>query len=215
MDDLFKFFFPAVVVLFLFSGCSRETVISGPQEGIVKDYRHLDGCNFIIEMITGEKLEPAEMSDTSFHFYNGQRVKVWYTLLENVNSICMAGQPARIDSIVEAGCDALTEWSSSLPADPFSPDTVYIQGDCLEISVAYGGGCRNHDFFLSLLPAMGPFPVLTLAHDAHGDICEAWITDALSFDITSLRTPGSHETTFILVLNYDEATYSQEIIYHY
>jgi len=211
-----------VIIFFLFAAvtipaCDDDSggVQPDAHEGIVRDYTDLDGCCYIIEMLSGEKLEPVEMADTSFHLYDGQHVEVWYTELTDINTLCMAGKIVRIDSIRELGCDAMTGWSNDLPSDPFQPDTVSIEGNCLVVDVNYSGGCEPHDFFLSLLPTMGPLPVVTLAHNAHGDLCEAWIHERRSFDLSPLQSPGSHSVTFILTINMKDSSFRKEITYRY
>jgi len=208
---------PVLFSVLLFTACDDDTggIQPNAQEGIVRDYTGLDGCGYIIEMLGGDKLEPVEMADTSFHFYDGQRVEVWYTELTNINTLCMAGRTVRIDSIRELGCNAMTDWSKDMPSDAFHLDTAAIDGDCLTVKVHYGGGCRPHDFFLSLLPTMATFNTITLAHEAHNDLCEAWISDRRSFDLTPLQSAGSHSVRFILTLNFERSAYQQEFLYEY
>ncbi len=216
MKNKILFIFFAVVLLLSLGGCDKNNPPEpDPHAGVVRDYSGLDGCGWIIEMLSGEKLEPVEMADTSFHFYDGQHVEVWYTELDSVGSYCMVGRTVRIDSIREAACQSMKEWSNKLPSDAFGVDSVFINGNCLVAEVNYGGGCKQHDFFLSLLPTMGPLNTLTLSHDSHGDLCEAFIHEARAFDITSLQSPGSHSVTFILTLNIPGSAYRKEITYHY
>lgn len=66
--------------------------------GIVKEYTHLDGCNFIIELDDGTKLEPMEVVPV-FEFRDGQKVKISYTPLEGVASTCMVGKLVKITKI--------------------------------------------------------------------------------------------------------------------
>jgi hypothetical protein len=208
---------PFLFSILFFVACDDDKggVQPDVSEGIVRDYTGLDGCGYIIEMDNGEKLEPVEMTDTSFHFYDGQHVEVWYTELTDVGSFCMAGKIVRIDSIRALGCDAMTDWSDKLPADGFQLDTAFLEGDCLVVKVHYGGGCRPHDFFLSLLPTMGALNTITLAHEAHNDLCEAWISDRRSFDLIPLQSAGSHSVRFILTLNFERSACQQEFLYEY
>jgi hypothetical protein len=72
-----------------------------------------------------------------------------------------------------------------------------IQGDMLAIELQYAGGCALHDFRLLAvdgwidLPTQGPTPTvavpLRIAHDDHGDRCEAAIVEALRFHLGPLR----------------------------
>ena len=90
--------------------------------GTVKDYTGLDGCGLLIVLDNGAVLEPAVIVP-NFTLRNGQRVRLAYTVLKDMASICMAGILARIECIEEipAGdCQASFNhyplpWVSSLP----------------------------------------------------------------------------------------------------
>lgn len=211
-----------IVTLFLnFPGCQKEEpVISDELQGTVKDYTGLDGCGFIIELDNGEKLEPAEIVDTAFVLYDGQRVLVTFSELKDMGSICMVGKIVRIETIEEMGCNALTSYSNNLPNDGFVVNKVAIHGDCLRLNVSYGGGCEKHYFQLVILPTMkaaslGPLNVLALCHEANDDLCEAWITKDISFNLKELQNPGGHSVTFLLRLNFEGSDFSRELIYSY
>lgn len=66
-------------------------------KGVVKDYTGLDGCGFVIELNSGEILEPAFVHDTTFVFHDNQKVWLSYKPL-SAASICMVGE------IVEVLC---------------------------------------------------------------------------------------------------------------
>lgn len=81
---------------------------------------------------------------------------------------------------------------STADGDPFEVDGVSITGDVLTVDVGYGGGCEDHDFVVCWPePAfMESDPVqarLELYHDAHDDTCDAFLTEARTFDLTPLR----------------------------
>ena len=67
-----------------------------------------------------------------------------------------------------------------------------IADDTLTLTVSYGGGCETHDFTLVASDVfMESYPVqlgVTLAHDANGDTCEAYLTEAYEFDLTPIKT---------------------------
>lgn len=77
------------------------------------------------------------------------------------------------------------------PLDPVTIQGLNINGDCLEISVSYAGGCENHDFGLtwdgSILKSLPPQANLPLSHDSNGDMCEALISETISFRIKKLQ----------------------------
>jgi PKD repeat protein len=89
--------------------------------GTVKDYTGLDGCGLIIKLDNGIVLEPVEIKQ-NFSLYDGQRVRLSYTELNNRASICMMGIIARINCISEIpdSCSAVFNhyalpWVSSVP----------------------------------------------------------------------------------------------------
>lgn len=95
-------------------------------------------------------------------------------------------------AIVVAFSEPLDRW----PADDWDlVDTATVDGG-LELTVAHAGGCRNHDFWLVAvngfheLYSFGPTPLVSvpvlLAHDAHGDACEAYITRTQTYDLQPL-----------------------------
>lgn len=91
----------------------------------------------------------------------------------------------------------------SLKNDPIHVQSVKIEGDCLLLTLQYSGGCREHEVDLVLMiPECGtpplPPPDFRISHDAHGDMCEAWITKEYSFDISGIREEGKTKTDFIL-----------------
>ena len=76
--------------------------------------------------------------------------------------------------------------------DEFVLNNATITGDTLTISVSYGGGCETHEFTLVIAEAfIESSPVqlpVVLRHAAHGDPCEAWLTQSYAFDLTVIRT---------------------------
>ncbi len=67
--------------------------------GVVVDETGLDGCGLMIRLDNGEMLEPAIMPD--FRLRPGMRVRLAYTELTDVATICMAGKVVQIDCIEE------------------------------------------------------------------------------------------------------------------
>jgi hypothetical protein len=66
-----------------------------------------------------------------------------------------------------------------------------VEGDRLQLHLLFGGGCAEHDFALIHEGEFREsFPVqttLTLAHDAHGDMCRALLSRELVFDLTPVK----------------------------
>lgn len=75
-------------------------------------------------------------------------------------------------------------------------DSIYMTNQCMNIAVAYSGGCEDHAFNLwwdeqyeTILNdgVKSIKAVLYLVHAHNGDYCEALIRDHYSFDVNSLR----------------------------
>lgn len=75
--------------------------------------------------------------------------------------------------------------------DDYVLNAAAIAGDALTLNVSYGGGCATHRFTLVASETfMESFTVqlaVLLAHDANGDACEAWLTEAYRFDLRVIR----------------------------
>jgi len=70
-------------------------------KGTVRDYTGLDGCGFVIELNTGERLEPALVRDSNFVFHDNQKVWLSYKPCPNFMSICMVGDIVEVMCIKE------------------------------------------------------------------------------------------------------------------
>ena len=102
------------------------------------------------------------------------------------------------DFVIETGTDNLTGEDQS----PF------MEGDTLNLTLSYGGGCSRHDFTLVASSAfMESNPVqlrVDLAHDAHDDPCEAYPTKDYVFDLTPVKRlyqEGYRRTEGVIVLH--------------
>ena len=78
--------------------------------------------------------------------------------------------------------------------DPFElemdSDAPFVSDGTLTLTVSHAGGCARHDFTLvangSFEASQPPQLVVSLAHDANGDTCEAYLTDTYDFDLTPI-----------------------------
>lgn len=91
----------------------------------------------------------------------------------------------------------------SLKTDPLVLRDVKFDGDCLVLTLQYGGGCKDHQIDLAFIqPECGtpplPPPTFEIRHDARGDACKALITKDYSFDISGIREKGKNKTDFFL-----------------
>lgn len=91
--------------------------------------------------------------------------------------------------------------ASYWPSDPVTIQGFAMKGDSLELTVSFGGGCRDHAFLLLSDAAwMESYPVqvgVRLAHDAKGDNCKALVARVLRFDLTPLKAAynASYQTS--------------------
>ena len=94
-----------VISITIFTSCrsarTDENVIKPPPDGkyilvTVRDYTNLDGCNYLLEMENGQKLEPKQWPGK--YSKDGLKVYVQYKKIEGM-SICMAGVMVDITAI--------------------------------------------------------------------------------------------------------------------
>ncbi|MHA2232590.1 MAG: hypothetical protein ACXAB4_08855 [Candidatus Hodarchaeales archaeon] len=82
------------------------------------------------------------------------------------------------------------------PRDPYTINRAKIDNDILHVEVSFGGGCKAHNFTLIVLSGFGEsLPVAAnalLSHDGNNDLCEAWLTKELRFDLSSLKEEWQH-----------------------
>lgn len=83
--------------------------------------------------------------------------------------------------------------ASPSPKDDVAFKSVEVQGDTLVVRVMHSGGCGPHTYELLWSgsfqkSAAGESQAeLVLAHDAHGDMCEALLNRTASFDLGPLK----------------------------
>ncbi len=85
------------------------------------------------------------------------------------------------------GLDSAAQWG----ADDYELHAAGVTGGTLAVTLSYSGGCRTHRFTLVAAEGfMESDPVqlaLTIAHDADGDACEAWITEEYRFLLDPIK----------------------------
>ena len=70
-----------------------------------------------------------------------------------------------------------------------------ITDDTLTVTLSRSGGCKRHDFtlvasrdFMAGATAADPVELdFTIVHNNHGDLCEAYLTDRVAFDLTTIK----------------------------
>ena len=89
--------------------------------------------------------------------------------------------------------------------DPFTIRDFQIRGDSALLTVSYSGGCKQHTFEIIWSEVYKysnpPQTDLLVLHDAHGDACEALITETLFFDLTKLTGSVAEQTIILNIIN--------------
>lgn len=67
--------------------------------GTVKDFTGLDGCQFLIVLENGDKLNPAKMPASDFQMKDNQKIQFGYKKMKDMMSVCMSEK-----AIVEITC---------------------------------------------------------------------------------------------------------------
>jgi len=101
------------------------------------------------------------------------------------------------------------------PVDWFDIDSTAVAADTLLVYVNYGGGCKEHDFFLFGSTAWEesdpPVMSMVIIHDGHWDMCYALIHKTLRFDLSPIRDWQGRSGTVIIGVK-DAPDY---VLYHY
>jgi hypothetical protein len=190
----------AFLAIFITSCQNDNQEIQLEEVGIVVDYAGAGTCGFVIELENGAKIQPLYYPE-GFTFSQGQRVHVSYIELTNVVPSCNRGTPAEIVFIEELNCASYVDLYfsnyDSLARDPIYLHEAFVDGDCLQIKLSYSGGCKEHTIDLARMhpwtASSSTVPTFEIRHNAHNDMCEAYFTRELRFDLTPLKLEGKKE----------------------
>jgi hypothetical protein len=193
-----KIFLIITVLTIIFTGCQEKEELAFQETGVVVDYAGTDHCSFIIELDNGEKIQPLHFPE-EFEFVQGQRILVDYVKLPNLIPTCDKGVACDILNVEELNCgspitDLFAHNYDSLANDPVHLHEIFVDGDCLNIKLSFSGGCRAHKIELARIHLNNgneaEIPLLEIRHNAKGDMCEAWLTQEVQFDLTPLKDDG-------------------------
>lgn len=183
-----------------FVGCQQDEEITLTETGIVVDYAGAGNCGFVIELENGSRIQPLYFPD-GFSFANGQRVLVEYIELPKINSGCDRGIACEITYIEELNCapyvDLYFSNYDSLSRDPVIVQEAFVDGDCLQLMISYTGGCQVHTIDLARMhpwtASSSTIPTFEIRHNANDDLCEAFFTQVLRYDLSDLKAEGASE----------------------
>ena len=192
-----------VLSIFIFAACQKEDEITLQETGTVVDYAGAGNCGIVIELDNGKRIQPLYYPD-GFVFSNGQRVLVEYTELSNIVSSCDMGAAGDITYVEELSCatyvDLYFNNYDSLARDPVYIHEAFMDGNCLQIKLSYSGGCQEHTIDLARMhpwtASSSTVPTFEIRHNANDDLCEAYFTKELRYDLSSLKQEG--KTEFVL-----------------
>lgn len=196
-----RIIFLFAVFAILFTACQTDNdEISLYGVGEVVDYAGAGNCSFIIELENGARIQPLYYPE-GFTFSQGQRIHVEYIELLNVVPSCDRGTPAEIVFVEELNCapyvDLYFSNYDSLARDPIYLHEAFMDGDCLQIKLSYSGGCEEHNVDLARMhpwtASSSTIPTFEIRHNANGDMCEAYFTKELRFDLSTLKLEGKKE----------------------
>ncbi len=191
----------AAILAASLTGCRNEEDETRLEDiGVVVDYAGAGSCGIVIELEGGNRIQPLYFPD-GFTFTQGQRVHVQYIELKDVVPSCDRGIPADIVFVEELNCapyvDLYFSNYDSLARDPVFIHEAFVDGDCLQIKLSYSGGCSQHTIDLARMntwiTGSTSIPTFEIRHNANGDMCEAWFTKELRFDLTPLKLEGKKE----------------------
>jgi hypothetical protein len=196
-----QIFFLLTLFSILLTACQEnDDEITIEATGIVIDYAGAGNCGFVIELDNGNRIQPMYFPD-GFTFAQGQRVLVEYVELTNVVPSCDRGAACEIKYIEELNCapyvDLYFNNYDSLARDPVYIHEAFVDDDCLQIKLSYSGGCQEHTIDLARMhpwtASSSTVPTFEIRHNANGDMCEAFFTRELRYDLTPLRLEGKKE----------------------
>jgi hypothetical protein len=112
----------SLILLASLTSCSKETAQKNcGVKAKVRDLRGVDGCGFVLELASGDKLEPFRYNPIScvaypgdvdlskalddFELKDGQQVTIGYNELKDRASACMGGKIVEITCIAEVGAE--------------------------------------------------------------------------------------------------------------
>ncbi len=102
--------------------------------------------------------------------------------INNSSTIILTGSSEDYAAVISA--------TSNEASDPFTLENVSLNGENIELTVSYSGGCESHVFKViwdESVSNMNPPGInMAILHDSNGDLCEALITEILTFKLADL-----------------------------
>lgn len=112
-------------------------------------------------------------------------------------------------------CEAITMGEAG-ESSPLTKLTARVDGNCLEMEVTYGGGCKAHEFDLvwsgAFAESLPPQATLFLVHRNNDDPCRAIRSEKVKFNLEKLQDKKTGQVGLNIVSN---GVPDQRLIYSY
>lgn len=106
----------------LLTGCPEKGCEDGVP-AIILDYTGLSGCSWIIQLQSGERLEPLNLEDFDLNPSDSMLVHITYDVKPTMMSVCMVGKIVEITCIKKLGNEYKEQFIISAPQNVFEPQT--------------------------------------------------------------------------------------------
>ncbi|RKU27171.1 hypothetical protein C6497_12120 [Candidatus Poribacteria bacterium] len=108
------------------------------------------------------------------------------------DTLSVSNDNAEPIDVIYLGKVVIGEMDKKYGVDPFRLNSAMIENDTMKVSVSYSGGCKPHEFTLvssDVFLESDPVQLMvSIAHNANDDTCEAYPTEDYSFDLTPIKT---------------------------
>jgi hypothetical protein len=101
---------------------------------------------------------------------------------------------------------SIADQEVNFPNDYYLINEISVDEKDLLLNISHSGGCQEHEYELFLDPLFCTTPpiylTIRLSHNSNNDLCEAWITKNLCFDISSIYNDFPEDKLYIEFINY-------------
>ncbi len=130
-----------------------------------------------------------------------------------MTEVSAPAQGQRLPAVMPIDVNKDYAWPGKTDAFTFQDAT--IEGDKLTVKVKFGGGCKEHGFYLHnnmmWTKSLPPGTNLYMEHLANGDDCRALLEQTMTFDLTPVRYPGQSSVKLSLTNGIE----IKELVYKY
>lgn len=123
---------------------------------------------------------------------------------------------------INTGAVVITDADENWGNDEYALNDAAITGDTLKLNVSYSGGCRAHEFTLvtsgSFLESSPVQLVISIAHNANDDPCEAYPIEDYHFDLNPIRTryqEAYQQQSGTIILLLENAPPNTQLVYQF